>query len=83
MKAYRWEDHSKINQVIVNVDVWEIGSKFGKFKKGMKKAEKITSSSDPRRKVLYRDITRPTFLWLGDSFDALRGWVDEAAKDLT
>ncbi|RFN51905.1 hypothetical protein FIE12Z_3866 [Fusarium flagelliforme] len=83
MKIYRWEDHSKIKQVILGIDVWEIGSKLGPFKKGMLKAQKVTSSSDPRRKVMYRDITRPTFLWMGDIFDRVREWVDEVTKDLT
>jgi len=83
IKDYRWEDHSKINQVIVNVAVWEIGSEFGPFKKGMKKSQKITSSSDSRRKVMYRDVTRPTYLWMRTSFDQMREWVDEVAKDLT
>lgn len=83
MKVYRWEDHSKINQVILDVAVWEIGSQFGPFKKGMKKAQKVTSSSDPRRKVMYRDVTRPTYLWMRNRFDQLRGWVDEVANDLT
>jgi hypothetical protein len=82
-KVYRWEDHSKINQVILDVAVWEIGSEFGPFKKGMKKAQKVASSSDPRRKVMYRDVTRPTYLWMRTSFDQMRGWVDEVAKDLT
>ena len=82
MKVYRWEDHSKIKQVILDFAVWEIGSEFGPFKKGMKKAEKVTSSSDPKRKVMYRDVTRPTYLWMGTRFDDIRGWVGEVEKDL-
>ncbi|RBR07087.1 uncharacterized protein FIESC28_10833 [Fusarium coffeatum] len=81
-KVYRWEDHSKINQVILDVAVWEIGSEFGPFKKGMKKAQKITSSSYPKRKVMYRDVTRPTYLWMRTRFDDIRGWVDEVEKDI-
>jgi hypothetical protein len=81
-KDYCWEDHSKINQVIVDVSLWEIGSKFGKAKRGMKKAEKITAPSNPKRKVLYRDITRPTYLWLRDSIERICEWADRAAKDL-
>ena len=81
-KVFRWEDHSKINQVMLDAAEWEIGSECRPFKKGMKKAQKITSSSDPKRKVMYRDVTCPTYQWMGMYFDDKRRWADEVEKDL-
>ncbi|KAM0354393.1 hypothetical protein ACHAPU_001437 [Fusarium lateritium] len=80
VKVFKWEDHSAIKQVRVDYIVWELGSKFGKAKRGMKKANKFTVASKLKREVMYREIT-----------DHMRGpmdygldpkWMNKVAKDL-
>ncbi|KAM0410287.1 hypothetical protein ACHAPZ_000882 [Fusarium culmorum] len=81
-RDYQWEDHSKFCRLTMGVSIWEVGSKLGKAKKGMKKAEKISSASNPKRNVMYRDITRSECLWLRGTMNEMEEWVDKVAKDL-
>ncbi|XEU99744.1 hypothetical protein FSHL1_005031 [Fusarium sambucinum] len=79
---YQWEDHSKFNRLTMGVTVWEVGSKLGKAKKGLKKAQKIASASNSKRTVMYREITRPLYLWLRGDLNKMEEWVNKIAKNL-
>ncbi|WXC42770.1 hypothetical protein QX201_002548 [Fusarium graminearum] len=81
-RDYKWEDHSKFSRLTMGFSVWEVGSKLGKAKKGIKKAEKISSTSNSKRKVMYRDITHHECRWLRGTMNEMEEWVDKVAKDL-
>ncbi|KAF5989321.1 hypothetical protein FBULB1_1064 [Fusarium bulbicola] len=78
---FKWEDHSKITRVAVDWMIWEVGSKLGKAKKGMKKAKKMSVAvGKQKREVLYRDIADfirvPLLSGLGSK------WVDKVKNDI-
>ncbi|CEI66086.1 hypothetical protein FVEN_g4504 [Fusarium venenatum] len=79
---YQWGEYSKFNRLTMGVSVWEVGSKLGKAKKGIKKAQKITSASNSKRTVMYRAITRPVYMWLRGDLNEMEEWVNKIAKDL-
>lgn len=79
--VFKWEDYSKITHVAVDWMIWEVGSKLGKAKKGMKKAKKMSVSvGKQKREVLYRDIADfirvPLLNRLGSK------WVDKVKNDI-
>ncbi|KAI1049009.1 hypothetical protein LB506_005077 [Fusarium annulatum] len=79
--VFKWEDYSKITRVAVDWMIWEVGSKLGKAKKGMKKAKKMSVSVGKwKREVLYRDIADfirvPLLNGLGSK------WVDKVRNDI-
>lgn len=79
--VFKWEDHSKITRVAMDWMIWEIGSKLGKAKKGMKKAKKMSVAvGKQKREVLYRDIADfirvPLLNGLGSK------WVDKVKNDI-
>lgn len=76
-----WEDHFKLNRVSLAHQTWELGSKFGKRKKGMKQTKKMTSA-DGKREVLYRDITGLSPVYIHVGYDPKFEWVEEVAKDM-
>ncbi|RGP81743.1 hypothetical protein FLONG3_128 [Fusarium longipes] len=80
-KDYRWEHHSKLHRLTIDVEEWDIGSDLGKAKKGLKKAEYFTASSNPKRKVMYRDVTNFNRVWLRGSLDEMCDWAERASKD--
>ncbi|WPH04938.1 Hypothetical protein R9X50_00783500 [Acrodontium crateriforme] len=79
--SFIWEDHFKLNRVTVGNQSWELGSKLGKHKKGMKKMKKMTSD-DGRREVYYRDVTGVNPIRVHVGFDYNFGWVEKVAKDM-
>ncbi|OBS28303.1 hypothetical protein FPOA_02244 [Fusarium poae] len=79
---YQWEDSSKFSRLTMGVSVWEVGSKLGKAIKGMKNAEIITSASNSKKTVMYREIPSPMHLWLRGSLNEMKDWVNKVAKDL-
>ncbi|KAL5609809.1 hypothetical protein FOVSG1_004490 [Fusarium oxysporum f. sp. vasinfectum] len=79
--VFEWEDHSKITRVAVDWMIWEVGSKFGKAKKGMKKTKKMSVTvGKQKRKVVYRDIADfvrvPLLNGLGSK------WLDKVKNDI-
>jgi len=79
--VFKWEDYSKITRVAVDWMIWEVGSKLGKAKKGMKKAKKMSVSvGKQKREVSYRDIADfirvPLLNGLGSK------WVDKVKNDI-
>ncbi|KAJ4258831.1 hypothetical protein NW762_007918 [Fusarium torreyae] len=83
---FKWEDHSKIRRVEVDFRVYELGSKFGKAKKGMQKAERFTTElsapSKQKREVFYRDITNFVHGPIESGFDPECEWINKVEKDL-
>ncbi|KAF4969092.1 hypothetical protein FSARC_3615 [Fusarium sarcochroum] len=83
---FNWEDHSNIKRVYIDHMVYELGSKFGKPQKGMKKAEKFTTTlSGPfkqKREVLYRDIMGYVHAPIESGFDPKCEWINKVEKDL-
>ncbi|KAF4465876.1 RNI [Fusarium albosuccineum] len=77
-----WEDHCNLKRVSVSYRTWDVASEFGKPQKGMKKAEKMESDGDGKRRVLYRDITGtfPRYIHVG--YDPGFEWVEKVAKDM-
>ncbi|KAF5664461.1 hypothetical protein FHETE_7052 [Fusarium heterosporum] len=80
VKAFKWEEHSTIQHVRIDYIVWELGSKLGKAKKGMKKANKFTVASKPKREVMYREITDHMRKPMDYGLDPT--WMNRVAKDL-
>ncbi|GKU07675.1 hypothetical protein FLAG1_07943 [Fusarium langsethiae] len=82
-RDYRWEDHSKFSRFSAGLSIWEVGSKLGKAKKGIKKAETIVSISNSKRTVMYRDISQKLYLRLTrGSMIRMEEWVNKVSKDL-
>lgn len=54
--AMYWEHEYRLKRVTLADRVWEIASRFGKPRKGMKKKERIVSD-DAKREVMLREIT--------------------------
>ncbi|KAM0558093.1 hypothetical protein ACHAPJ_005260 [Fusarium lateritium] len=83
---FKWEDHSKIRRVEVDYRLYELGSKFGKAKKGMQKAQKFTTElsapSKQKREVFYRDITSFVNGPIESGFDPRCEWINKVEKDL-
>ncbi|KAF5002480.1 hypothetical protein FGRMN_305 [Fusarium graminum] len=80
VKVFKWEDHSAIIHVRVDHIVWELGSKFGKAKKGMKKANKFTVVSKAKREVMYREVTDHMRKPYDYGLDPT--WMNKVARDL-
>ncbi|RGP71694.1 proline iminopeptidase [Fusarium longipes] len=78
----RWEDICKLKRITVNCQTYEVASKFGKGGKGISKPEKFTLPSDPKRFVLFRDITGLGPRWIHVGFDPTLSWVEKVSKDL-
>ncbi|EKJ69684.1 hypothetical protein FPSE_10098 [Fusarium pseudograminearum CS3096] len=78
----KWEEICKLRFVTVNCQIYEIASKFGKGGKGIGKPEKFTVPGNPKREVMFRNITGtgPTTLHVG--FDPTFQWVEKVSKDL-
>ncbi|EGU80182.1 hypothetical protein FOXB_09311 [Fusarium oxysporum f. sp. conglutinans Fo5176] len=79
--VFEWEDHSKITRVAVDWMIWEVGSKLGKAKKGMKKTKKMSVTvGKQKREVVYRDIADfvrvPLLNGLGSK------WLDKVKNDI-
>ncbi|KAM6525148.1 hypothetical protein FALCPG4_010708 [Fusarium falciforme] len=77
-----WEEHYKLKRVSVNYRAWIVASKFGKLKKGMKKEEKMKSSGDGKREVLYRDISGTFLRYIHVGYDPGFEWVEKVSKDM-
>ncbi|KAF4340539.1 hypothetical protein FBEOM_5577 [Fusarium beomiforme] len=81
--VFKWEDHSDITRVAVDWMIWEIGSKLGKSKKGMKKVQKMTVVvGKQKREVQYREITDFVRIPLIHGGGAGSKWVDKVEQDL-
>lgn len=61
---------------------WEVGSKFGKPEKGVKKTETLKSEGDQKIEVLYRDITNTSNSPIHVGYDPNFEWVEKVAKDI-
>ncbi|KAL6925384.1 hypothetical protein FSST1_002658 [Fusarium sambucinum] len=79
---FRWEDNCKLRRVIVNCQIYEIASKFGKGGKGISKPEKFTLPGVPKREVMFRNITGISPVTLHVGFDPTFSWVEKVSKDL-
>ncbi|KAF9779120.1 hypothetical protein IL306_002348 [Fusarium sp. DS 682] len=79
---FRWEEHTKITHVAMDWMIWEIGSKLGKAKRGMKKTKKmsVTVGKQKKREVLYREITDFVRIPLINGLGCK--WVDKVESDL-
>ncbi|QDS71999.1 hypothetical protein FKW77_001758 [Venturia effusa] len=73
-KPFIWEDHFKLKHISVPHLTWDIASKFGKSKKGMKKAEPI-QSDDGQRAVMCRDVSGVAFH--GNMYAPSTRWLDK------
>ncbi|KAM6515042.1 hypothetical protein FSOLCH5_009279 [Fusarium solani] len=77
-----WEEHYKLKRVSVTYRAWIVASKFGKLEKGMKKEEKMKSSGDGKREVLYRDISGTFLRYIHVGYDPGFEWVEKVSKDM-
>ncbi|RGP60783.1 rnilike protein [Fusarium sporotrichioides] len=79
---FSWEDNCKLRRVIVNCQMYEIASKFGKGGKGISKPEKFKLPDFPKREVMFRNITGTSPVMLHVGFDPTFSWVEKVSKDL-
>jgi hypothetical protein len=84
LEALSWEDCTKLQSVSVQYATWEIASKFGKTKKGMKAPERIMGAgTEQALTVLCRDITGtfPKYIHVG--YDPNFEWMERVSKKCT
>jgi hypothetical protein len=79
-RAYKWEDNCDLQQVSVDYRVWELASKLGKGRKGIKKAVKF--KGDGGREVMYREVTDYVRRHVYDESGVVSDWVEKISGDL-
>ncbi|KAJ4259002.1 hypothetical protein NW762_008090 [Fusarium torreyae] len=74
-----WEEHFKLNRVIVGFTTWEVASKFGKREKRRGQLRKACSPHDQEKKVEFRENLGPGYV--SDGHDPEHKWIKSIAKE--
>ncbi|KAF4974211.1 hypothetical protein FZEAL_8849 [Fusarium zealandicum] len=77
-----WEDNYKLRRLVFHQEMWDIGSAFHTFQRGMKKAQKRRSDDDEECEVLIRDISSTLNKGIHIGYDPDFKWVEMAAKGI-
>ncbi|KAH8674227.1 hypothetical protein BX600DRAFT_227293 [Xylariales sp. PMI_506] len=77
-----WEDHYKLRNVSLNYRIFEIGSNFGKPKKGMGKPERLSMTDGDGRsyEVRFRDTTRSLPVYIHVGYDPTFEWLEKVVR---
>ncbi|KAM0552364.1 hypothetical protein ACHAPJ_007924 [Fusarium lateritium] len=74
-----WEEHFKLNRVIVGFTTWEIASKFGKREKRRGQLRKACSPHDQEKKVEFRENLGPAYV--SEGHDPEHKWIKSIAEE--